>query len=536
VKPVLYFCFLFVLMVRAMAADATAPAIGLPYFDDDTRKMGVMDATGQVLAQPLFDEIGPDHDGLMPVRKDGKWGFMLPDGTMVVKASYRQVAPFHEGFAQVCSDDSGEWGFIDVTGAVRIPTIYDQVWDMHQGHAMVEGPSGKGRRIIDAKGKIIFDAMGRGIMPSSDGLIAVRNEGGWGFLNLAGDMAIAGPFDDVSSFSEGLAAVKVGGKYGFIDVHGSLVIPATFDYCMSFSGGLAAFSQDKHWGFIDSHGTVVIPPTFSGATDFSDDRALVSDGGKQFYITGTGAILPAGAIADGEPFDAGYARVIGDGVMGYIDPSGKWVISVKSKMFAPARTPAVGQGRNPKAKEDEAAVRAAAEKGDPAAQFQWARILRKRLEHTVDSPESAARWTEWRSWLGKAAQSEPAAMAELGYALIQPDNVVTHVERDPKAGVALLQQAVKLKNSDAMWELGIAYVGGRGVAQDFDQARGLFQEAADAGNPEGYVNLGEIYMDGTGVKKDDAEALKWLKKARDTTPRADAEAAACMADLEGSGK
>ena len=50
---------------------------------------------------------------------------------------------------------------------------------------------------------------------------------------------------------------------------------------------------------------------------------------------------------------------------------------------------------------------------------------------------------------------------------------------------------------------------GRGVAQDYAQARQWYQKAAEAGNADAMVNLGFLYEKGWGVTQDYAQA-RWL--------------------------
>ncbi|MEG4212107.1 WG repeat-containing protein [Microcoleus sp. S13_B4] len=58
----------------------------------------------------------------------------------------------------------------------------------------------------------------------NEGLAAVRASKGWGYINQAGEWAIAPQFSAAGSFSEGLAAVKRDGKSGFINQAGNLLI------------------------------------------------------------------------------------------------------------------------------------------------------------------------------------------------------------------------------------------------------------------------------------------------------------------------
>ena len=50
------------------------------------------------------------------------------------------------------------------------------------------------------------------------------------------------------------------------------------------------------------------------------------------------------------------------------------------------------------------------------------------------------------------------------------------------------QMAADAGNTDAMYNLGVLYANGYGVAQDYDKARQWYQKAADAGNAWGMNN------------------------------------------------
>ena len=49
------------------------------------------------------------------------------------------------------------------------------------------------------------------------------------------------------------------------------------------------------------------------------------------------------------------------------------------------------------------------------------------------------------------------------------------------------------------------YEDGRGVAQDYTQARQWYEKAAAAGNAQAMYNLGWLYEHGQGVARDNAQ-------------------------------
>ena len=63
--------------------------------------------------------------------------------------------------------------------------------------------------------------------------------------------------------------------------------------------------------------------------------------------------------------------------------------------------------------------------------------------------------------------------------------------------------------------LGLDYVKGRGVKQNYFKAAKLFAKACDGGNAEGCSNLGVSYTNGTGVKQSYTKAKMYFGKACD---------------------
>ena len=67
----------------------------------------------------------------------------------------------------------------------------------------------------------------------------------------------------------------------------------------------------------------------------------------------------------------------------------------------------------------------------------------------------------------------------------------------------------------AQFNLGVMYLTGRGVQQDYSAAALWFRKAAEQGYALAQSNLGTLYRDGRGVAQDDTEAVMWFRKAAD---------------------
>jgi hypothetical protein len=149
-----------------------------------------------------------------------------------------------------------------------------------------------------------------------------------------------------SEFSEGLAAVSVDdgkyGKFGYIDKIGNTVVPPQFLYARPFSEGLAAVENGQFgFGYIDAQGKVIIPLIYQNVFvgNFSEGLARVKSDGEITYVDHQ--VKPQVTVKPGNPaspyfsmydvtdFSEGFAAVSQrDGTAGYIDTSGKIVISL----------------------------------------------------------------------------------------------------------------------------------------------------------------------------------------------------------------
>jgi Sel1 repeat-containing protein len=68
-------------------------------------------------------------------------------------------------------------------------------------------------------------------------------------------------------------------------------------------------------------------------------------------------------------------------------------------------------------------------------------------------------------------------------------------------------------DSDAQFQVGLAYASGIGTIQDVAEAVRWYRKAADHGNPAAQNNLGSMYLRGLGVEQSDHDAIRWFTRA-----------------------
>ena len=177
-----------------------------------------------------------EKNELLPMERDGLWGYVNEGGRFVIEPTYLMAMDFTEGGIAAVVDEEG-WVYINQRGEHLIrPFIFDNGPDyFHEGLA---------RFIKNNKA---------------------------GFFDIHGIVVIEPAFDFASPFSEGFAVVCMGcrrrevgehftvegGRYGFIDRTGSIVIPIVYDFADIFSDGKARVQLNNKWFYINSSGDTV---------------------------------------------------------------------------------------------------------------------------------------------------------------------------------------------------------------------------------------------------------------------------------------
>ena len=186
-------------------------------------------------------------------------------------------------------------------------------------------------------GKVVISFKYDDVWDFSEGLVAVKLNGKWGFIDKSGNEVVPLKYDWAGSFSEGLAPVSLNGKYGYINKSGKLVLPLKYEDAWDFSEGLARVELSGMWGYINKSGKLVIPLKYDWAGSFSEGLANVKLYGKFGFIDKSGKVVVPFEYDDAGAFSEGLARVclfkrihidnIGmDYLWGFIDKSGDTVI------------------------------------------------------------------------------------------------------------------------------------------------------------------------------------------------------------------
>lgn len=276
-----------------------------PVASSDDWKWGLIDSTGREVVSPRFAVAPQFSEGFAAVYLQttqkpkvssvnskaaqlppADWFYIDHSGKIVIAGPFQTARAFHNGLAPVRSD--GKWGYIDSKGKWIIPPRFESANDFSEGLAAVELNGLIG--YVNVEGSIVIPASYFAGAPFSEGLAAVAMKKtpvsstnpkkqfqrlAWGYIDRLGITVLDAGFSDAKPFSEGLAPIAldeniqiprsngsreniVHRTYRFIDKSGRVVIGGPFDDAQIFNNGLALvrFSW-KSTGYVDPSGKIV---------------------------------------------------------------------------------------------------------------------------------------------------------------------------------------------------------------------------------------------------------------------------------------
>lgn len=153
--------------------------------------------------------------------RDRLIGFMNEHGSWVIKPKYKKAGYFNDGFAWVTLP-SGRTVYIDDKESIlQVPQGYSVGCAFSEGVAIVSQRFSFG--VIDTKGDLLLDHLPLTTNFFKDGLLAIKSEHQYQYINIHGEVVIEQAFDGAYSFSNGIAMVDIKGRTSFIDKSGRLL-------------------------------------------------------------------------------------------------------------------------------------------------------------------------------------------------------------------------------------------------------------------------------------------------------------------------
>lgn len=274
---------------------------------------GFVDMSGNKIGKAEFTGFNGFHEGLSKVIKtvDGKSknGFIDKSGKVVIPIIYDWASSFEDGWALVTKDSQNF--FISKAGKeFHLPRKYDKTIAFRSGFAMgfVKIDSAWNTYyFINKDLKEVFSIKAKEGYNFQENVAVIKRNGFYELMDITGN-----PYKELTNIEtlkfpkEGLLAIRKNNKWGFIDKKGNEVIPCTYDDCDVFVGDYANVKQNGKWGIIDKTGKIIFEPKYDNIIPSEDGIFIYLD---RFWgiIDKTGKIIADPIYYTITPFSNGIA-------------------------------------------------------------------------------------------------------------------------------------------------------------------------------------------------------------------------------------
>ncbi len=233
---------------------------------DSVTYFGVIDASGIWVIDPQYDFLRLCDDGSVQYTgSNGNFGFLNPDGTLMLRAQYQYASRMTNGVAIIAEPKkvestiynysdryhlkAGNYFIIDRTGKKINSEPYELIREFSEGRAAFN------------KGGIWkYDRYSGGV-----NLIG----GKWGFLDAEGKEIVEGNYDYVYDYKNGKAKVRTATRIIWIDKDGKESLQPSANSQKEFT----IYCEPGFYGYVDLKGNWGIEPQYFSAQEFSEGLA-----------------------------------------------------------------------------------------------------------------------------------------------------------------------------------------------------------------------------------------------------------------------
>ncbi len=209
-------------------------------------KCGVMNFSGEVQIEPVYDDLKEVKQGVYIAKKDGKVGII--DNAQNEKVPYQYEDIMYQESADIYIAEDTEFN----------SNIMNNNFEIKQKGILIEFNSEKGYFELrqDEEYKYYnfkFEEKSETDILSSNTLFLSKKEGKYGFVNKQGEVVVDYQYDDATEQNEyGFVGIKKDGKWGSINNKGEVVIEPTYnldDYLIIDFIGKWHLGKDKNMNY-----------------------------------------------------------------------------------------------------------------------------------------------------------------------------------------------------------------------------------------------------------------------------------------------
>ncbi|MEM8895617.1 MAG: WG repeat-containing protein, partial [Bacteroidota bacterium] len=172
-----------------------------------------------------FEEILPFTEGLIGMKKEGKYGYFTLDGKLRIANQYEMVGIWQDSRGPIML--KGKWGFVDLQERLVVQPYYDEVSPYVDGVSIAR--KGDLYGLLDKEGNEVVAFENDFIERLSSGKYLIRKDEKYGLAQANGRHSLSTIYDLLEELSDGLYHVKRRGKSGVKNEKNVDIIPLSYD-------------------------------------------------------------------------------------------------------------------------------------------------------------------------------------------------------------------------------------------------------------------------------------------------------------------
>ncbi|HSU29472.1 MAG TPA: WG repeat-containing protein [Chitinophagaceae bacterium] len=244
-------------------------------------KFGYINARGNVVLPLEYDYLYGFRDGWGLAYKDSSYWYV--DGAGSLKSPPRKYYALQEfrsgysmGYIKNATGGTNTYYYIDRQLKETFNVIAKEGYAFWDDVAVIKRD--QWYELMNKKGEVIksLDSV-QEMKFSTEGLMAVRYNWKWGYLDNKGAWVIKAQFDSCDAFKNGYARIMMAGKWGIIDKMGKQIFEPKYVNIYPYEDGIFIF-YDGNWGMADKTGKIILQPSLYTITNFEKNRALARMG------------------------------------------------------------------------------------------------------------------------------------------------------------------------------------------------------------------------------------------------------------------
>lgn len=252
---------------------------------NNATKSGYINNKGAIILPVEYDNVSAFRDGWGLIKKDSDYFFVDKAGNLKAPPrKYNNLYEFRSGFALGIikgTDKINTYYYINTQLKEEFSIEAEQAYSFWESVAVVYKDNLYS--LINKKGEMFIqlDTLEQ-LKFCNDGMLGIKRNGKWGFINDKGNPVVEIKYDDCDSYDNGYGRVKKNGKWGIVDKTGKEIFETQYDNIVPCDNNVFIY-YDKSWYVMDKTGKSLSHAGYYSISVFEKDRALAKPG-KSYSI------------------------------------------------------------------------------------------------------------------------------------------------------------------------------------------------------------------------------------------------------------